>query len=159
MCQKALEAARQPAEKKLVIEILKRYPSVETLKQAVTAMQVPELKDDATQAVLAIAPKVKGGGDEVKALLAKAGLDKVKLEIVKAEYGSGATQKDVTEILQKQVGDLPLIALVSPSYNTSFGGDPTPGSVKQLKVQYKLNGKSGEVSFAEDALLVFPMPK
>ncbi len=159
MCQKAFEAARQPAEKKLVLDVLKRYPSVETLKQAVNALQVPELKDDATQAVLAIAPKVKGGGEEVKTLLAKAGLEKVKLEIVKAEYGSGATQKDVTEILQKQVGDLPLLALASESYNTSFGGDPLPGSVKLLKVQYKINGKAGEVSFAEDALLVFPMPK
>ena len=159
MCQKAFEAARLPAEKKLVLDVLKRYPSVETLKLAVSAIQVPELKDDATQAVLAIAPKVKGGGDEVKALLAKAGLEKVKLEIVKAEYGSGGTQKDVTEILQKQVGDLPLLTLASESYNTSFGGDPTPGSVKQLKVQYKLNGKAGEVSFAEDALLVFPKPK
>ena len=159
MCQKAFEAARQPAEKKLVLDVLKRYPSVETLKQAVSAMQVPELKDDATQAVLAIAPKLKGNGEEVQALLAKAGLEKVKLEIIKAEYGSGATQKDVTEILQKQVGDLPLLALASPSYNTSFGGDPLPGSVKLLKVQYRINGKAGEVSFAEDALLVFPMPK
>ncbi len=159
MCQKAFDASRQPAEKKLVLDVLKRYPSVETLKQAVSAIQVPELKDDATNAVLAIAPKVKGGGDEVKALLAKAGLEKVKLEIVKAEYGAGATQKDVTEILQKQVGELPLLTLASESYNTSFGGDPTPGSVKLLKVQYKLNGKAGEVSFAEDALLVFPMPK
>ncbi len=159
MCQKAFEAARQPAEKKLVLDVLKRYPSVETLKQAVSAMQVPELRDDATQAVLAIAPKLKGNGEEVQALLAKAGLEKVKLEIIKAEYGSGATQKDVTEILQKQVGDLPLLALASESYNTSFGGDPLPGSVKLLKVQYKINGKAGEVSFAEDALLVFPMPK
>ena len=159
MCQKAFEAARQPAEKKLVLDVLKRYPSVETLKQAVSALQVAEVKDDATQAVLTIAPKVKGGGDEVKSLLAQAGLDKVKLEIVKAEYGSGATQRDVTEVLRKQIGDLPLIALASESYNTSFGGDPTPGSVKLLKVQYKLNGKAGEVSFAEDALLVFPTPK
>ncbi len=158
MCQKAFDAARQPAEKKLVLDVLKRYPSVETLKQAVSAIQVAELKDDAMQAVLTIAQKIKGNGEEVTALLAQAGLEKVKLEIVKAEYGSGATQKDVTEVLQKQVGELPLIALASPSYNTSFGGDPLPGNVKLLKVQYRINGKAGEVSFAEDALLVFPMP-
>lgn len=159
MCQKAFDASRQPAEKKLVLDVLKRYPSVETLKQAVNAAQVPELKDDATQAVLTIAQKLKGHGDEVKALLAQAGLAKVKLEIVKAEYGSGATQKDVTEILQKQVGELPLLTLAKESYNASFGGDPVPGSVKLLKVQYRINDKAGEVSFAEDALLVFPMPK
>ncbi len=159
MCQKAFDASRQPAEKKLVLDVLKRYPSVETLKQAVSAIQVPAVKDDATQAVLTIAQKIKGSGEEVKALLAQAGLEKVKLEIVKAEYGSGATQKDVTEVLQKQVGDLPLLALASESYNTSFGGDPLPGSIKLLKVQYRINGKAGEISFAEDALLVFPMPK
>ena len=38
-------------------------------------------------------------------------MEKVKLEIVKAEYGAGATQKDVTGVLQKQAGDLPMITL------------------------------------------------
>ncbi len=159
MCQKAFEAARQPAEKKLVLEILKRYPTVGTLKQAISAMQVADLKADATQAVLLIAQKLGSKGVDVSELLATAGLEKVKLEIVKAEYGSGATQKNVTEILQKQVGELPLLTLASPTYNASFGGDPVPGSVKLLKVQYKINDKAGEVSFAEDALLVFPIPK
>lgn len=159
MCQKAFDAAQQIAEKKLVIDVLKRYPTENTLKQAIKAMQIAELKDDATQATLVIAQKLSGKDVDVKALLTSAGLDKVKLEIVKAEYGSGATQKDVTEVLQKQVGDLPLITLVSASYNTSFGGDPAPGTVKQLKVQYRINGKSAESSFAEDALIVLPMPK
>ena len=45
MCQKAFEAARQPAEQKLVLDVLKRYPSTETLKLAIKAAQVPELKD------------------------------------------------------------------------------------------------------------------
>ncbi len=120
---------------------------------------MPELKDDATQATLLIAQKLGGKGVDVKELLASAGIEKMKLEIVKAEYGSGATQKDVTEVLQKQVGDLPLITLASASYNTSFGGDPLPGSVKLLKVQYTINGKAAEASFAEDALIVLPMPK
>lgn len=159
MCQKAFDAARQTAEKKLVLDVLKRYPSMETFKQAVAAIQVAELKDDATQATLVIAQKLSEKGADVKDLLAKAGLAKVKLEIVKAEYGSGATQKDVTDVIQKQAGDLPVITLVSASYNTSFGGDPLPGSVKQLKVQYKINGKAGEASFAEDALIILPMPK
>ncbi len=64
-----------------------------------------------------------------------------------AEYGAGSTQKDVTEVLRKQAGDLPLITLASSSYNASFGGDPVPGSVKQLKIQYRINGKTGEASF------------
>ena len=158
MCQKAFDTAQQTAEKKLVLDVLKRYPTENTLKQAIKSMQIAALKDDATQATLVIAQKLGSKGIDVKPLLANAGLDKVKLEIVKAEYGSGVTQKDVTAVLQKQVGDLPLITLVSASYNTSFGGDPAPGTVKQLKVQYRINGKQAESSFAEDALIVLPMP-
>lgn len=159
MCQKAFDESRQVAEKKLVLDVLKRYPSIDGMKLAIKAMQVPELKDDATQATLLIAQKLSGKGVDVKELLANAGMEKMKLEIVKAEYGAGATQKDVTEILQKQVSDLPLISLESGSYNASFGGDPLPGSVKLLKVQYKINGKAAEASFEEDALIVLPMPK
>ena len=159
MCQKAYDASRQTAEKKLVVDILKRYPSIDNLKMAIKLIKVAELKDDATQATLLIAQKLGGKGVDVKDLLANAGIDKMKLEIVKAEYGSGATQKDVTAVVQKQVGDLPMITLVSASYNESFGGDPLPGSVKQLKIQYRINGKQAEAAFAEDALIVLPMPK
>ncbi len=158
MCQKAFDAASQTAEKKLVLDVLKRYPSTDTFKLAAKAMQVPDLKDDATQATLVIAQKLSEKGIDVKELLATVGLAKVKLEIVKAEYGSGANQKDVTDVIQKQAGDLPVITLVSASYNTSFG-DPLPGSTKQLKVQYKINGKVGVASFEEDALIILPMPK
>ena len=159
MCQKAYDAARQTAEKKLVLDVLKRYPTEAGLKQSIKAMKIADLKDDATQATLVIAQKLGGNGIDVKPMLATAGLDKVKLEIIKGEYGAGATQKDVTAVLQKQVADLPFLTLESGSYNASFGGDPAPGSVKQLKVQYKLNGKAGETTFAEDALMIFPVPK
>jgi HEAT repeat protein len=159
MCQTAFDAARQTAEKKLVVDILKRYPTVDNLKMTIRLMKVPDLKDDATQAMLVIAQKLSGKGIDVKELLATAGIEKMKLEIVKAEYGSGATQKDVTAVLQQQAGELPIITLTSASYNTSFGGDPLPGSTKQLKIQYKINGKAAEASFAENALIVLPMPK
>ncbi|HEV3344011.1 MAG TPA: PBS lyase [Pirellulales bacterium] len=159
MCQKALDACRQPAEQKLVLEVLKRYPSEQTLKLALKLLPAPELKDDATQTALAIAQKLPNQGDVVRDLLSKAGLEKVKLEIVKAQYGAGETQKDVTEALKKQAGDVPMITLASSSYNEAFGGDPVPGTVKQLKVQYKINGKAGEASFAENAVILLPMPK
>lgn len=159
MCQKAFETAKQPAERKLVLDVLKLHANIETLKLAIKYVQIPELKDDATAAVLAISQKLSGKGGEVKELLAKVDFGKVKLEIVKAEYGAGANQRDVTEVLQKQVADLPMITLASDSYNGSFGGDPSPGSVKKLRVQYKINGKSAEATFDENALIVFPMPK
>ena len=159
MCKKALDACRTPAEEKLVLEVLKRYPSEAGLRLALKALQVPELKDDATQTALAIAQKLPGKADVVRDLLSEAGLEKVKLEIVKAQYGAGNTHKDVTEAVKKQAADVPMITLASSSYNEAFGGDPVPGTVKQLKIQYKINGKAGEASFAENAVILLPMPK
>lgn len=159
MCRQATAVAKSPAEHKLVLEVLQRYPSIETMKLAVQAISNSDIKDDASAAVLVIAQKLGGKESEVAELLAKAGFDKVKLEIVKAEYGSGSTQRDVTAILKKQVGDLPLLVLPAKDYNASFGGDPVPGSVKQLKIQYRLNGKAGEATYAENALIVLPVPK
>ena len=158
MCEKAFEASRQSTEQKNILEILKRYPSPETLRLAVKATQNAELKEEATQAVLTIAQKI-GASSETNEILAKIGLEKVKLEILRAEYGSGSTQKDVTDILRKQASDSQLIYLESSNFNSSFGGDPTPGVAKKLKVQYRINGKMGEVTLDENALIVLPMPK
>lgn len=75
MCKSAMDAARQPAEQKLVIEVLKRYPHIEMLKLAVKAAQSPDLKTDASAAAKAIAEKLPKTA-EVTQILAKAGLDK-----------------------------------------------------------------------------------
>ncbi len=159
ICRNAFEVARRPADQKYVLEVLKLTPSVESLKLAIKAIQMPELKDDATQATLVIAQKIGDTAPETKELLSTAGIEYVKLEIVKAEYGAGAMQKDVTSILQSLVGDLPILTLPKANYNTSFGGDPAPDKPKQLKIQYKLNGKAGEATFAENALIIFTAPK
>ncbi len=37
-------------------------------------------------------------------------------------------------------------------------GDPLPGVVKQLKIQYRINDKPGEASFAENATIMLPTP-
>ncbi|MCP4783776.1 MAG: PBS lyase [Fuerstiella sp.] len=159
MCRNAMNATRRPAERKLALDVLILHPSIDGLKVAVSAMKVASLKDDATAAALAIAQKVGGKGIDVSALMATAGLDAVELEIVKAQYGAGATQKDVTAVLRKGASNTPMITLVSGSYNTSFGGDPSPGVVKQLNVEYRINGKDGKASFAENALIILPMPE
>jgi HEAT repeat protein len=75
MCKNALEAARQPAEKKLVLEVVQRYPNVEMLKLAVKAAQSPDTKDDGKAAAQAISQKLRKT-DEVREVLSKAGLDK-----------------------------------------------------------------------------------
>ena len=159
MCRNAFDATRRPAERKLVLDVLKLHPSAPGLKLAVEAMKIPALKATATPVALVIAQKVGGKGSDVSKLLSGVGLDKVKLEIVKARYGVGTKQKDVTAVLRKLASDLPLITLRTTSYNTSFGGDPAPGIVKQLKIQYRINGKTGEASFPENALIILPMPK
>jgi HEAT repeat protein len=159
MCQNALDASGRAAEQQLVLTVLERHPSPDALAVAIRARQVPALKEDATRAVLAIIQKLGDKAGDVRELLAKLGLDPMKVEIIKAEYGAGTQQKDVTEVLQRQVRDVPLITLPSPSYSASFGGDPVPGTVKQLKVQYRINGKAGEASFPEDGIVMLPMPK
>ncbi|MEQ9408908.1 MAG: hypothetical protein RIK87_14320 [Fuerstiella sp.] len=159
MCEQALNATRRTAEHQLVLDVLQLHPSTDGLKLAIAAMKRPGLKDDATRAALIIAQKIGGKGVDVSELLAGAGLDKVKLEIVKAEYGAGAAQKDVTDVIRKQAGDLPVITLVSASYNASFGGDPSPGVVKKLRIQYRINDQPAEASFAENALIILPPPK
>jgi len=75
MCKNAMEAARQPAEQKLVLEVLQRYPNVEMLRLAVNAAKVPEVKDDAAAAAKAISQKL-GNKAEVREIMSKAGLDK-----------------------------------------------------------------------------------
>ncbi|WP_425614376.1 HEAT repeat domain-containing protein [Anatilimnocola sp. NA78] len=159
MCLRAMEAAKAPADKKLVLVVLQRYPSEANLKMALSSMQVADLKEDATATAMSIAQGLASKGVDVKDQLAKAGIEKVKVEIVKAEYGGDSGKKDVTAILQKRATDMPLITLPETTYNKSFGGDPAPGSDKKLKVQYKLNGKPGEVTFAEGALIMLPTPK
>src|SRR5262245_1704797 len=70
MCQTALDATRQPTEQKLVLDVLKAYPSVDGLKLAVKAAQNSELKSDAAAAAQAISDKLPKT-PEVRELLSK----------------------------------------------------------------------------------------
>ena len=134
--------------------MLQRYPSVDTLRLAVEAAKDPELKSDAGAIALSIAQQI-GGAADAQQLLAQIGQKPVKITIKKAQYGAGEQWKDVTQVVQKQVRDLPLIVLPSSSYNAAFGGDPAPGVVKQLKIDYELDGKPGQATFREnDAILL-----
>lgn len=159
MCQTAYSACRTTAERKLVVDVLKRYPSDATLKLAIQAVEVPELKNEAADALLAIGTKLPGHEPEIVAALDKAGIKKLDIEIVKAEYGEGSRQKDVTAIVRRQVVGVPAISLPVAEYNRAFGGDPAPGAPKKLKIQYRINGKSGEATFDENAAILLPVPK
>jgi hypothetical protein len=159
MCRQALATAQRPAEKKLVLEVIGRYPNAAMLSLALEATKIPELKNEAVAVALLIAEKTGGRSAQLQKMLSEMGQGTVKIEIVKAEYGAGANVKDVTTILRKHVHDFPVIILPSPNYNSTFGGDPASGVVKLLKIQYRMEGKLGEASFHEDASIVLPKPK
>ena len=158
MCRTALEKADRDADKRLVLEVLLRYPSEEMQAIAMEAAKVPALKEQALLVVMGMASKGINRAELGRAL-AQAGHTPVELEIVKAEYGAGAKIKDVTATLRKHAKNYRIIFLPSASYNQSLGGDPAQGIVKQLKIKYRIDGKEGEVSLNENATIVLPMPK
>ena len=158
MCRTALETADRDADKRLVLEVLLRYPSEAMQAIALDAAKVPALKDEALLVVMGMASKDSNRAELGRAL-AQAGHTPVKLEIIKAEYGAGAKTKDVTAILRQYAKNYRIIFLPSASYNESFAGDPAEGIVKQLKIKYRIDGKEGEVSLSENATIVLPIPK
>jgi HEAT repeat protein len=159
MCRTVLQTAKRDAEKKLILEVLERYPSVEMLRLAIEVGKIPALKNDAAAVSLLIAEKIGGNSADVQNLLAQVGHEPMKIEVIRAEYGAGTKFVDVTRTLIPRVRDFPLIVLPSSNYNASFGGDPAPGVVKQLKIQYRINGKAGEATFQENATIMLPVPK
>ncbi len=159
MVRKALKASTRPDEQRLALTALEHHPSLDGLQVAVEATKNPAIKPDAARTAAVIAQKLGGKSADAQKLLDKAGIEPMKIEIVKATYGAGATQQDVTAAIKRNVHGSPVIALPSPSYNESFGGDPVPNTPKQLRIEYRLNDKPGEASFAENAAIVLPVPK
>ncbi len=159
MCRAALNAAQRDEERKLVIEVLQRYPGAETLRLAIELLEVPSLKDDAMATAFVIAKRGRAEPAQIQKLLAHMQQSPMKVEIVHAEYGAGKKVRDVTDILRKHAGNFPVIALPGASYNTSLGGDPAPNTPKELKIQYRIDGKPGEVTLRENATIVLPMPE
>ena len=58
MCREALQAAQRAEEKKLALEVLRRYPTAKGLALAAGAVRDPELRADAAVAAVEIAEKV-----------------------------------------------------------------------------------------------------
>ena len=159
MCRTALEKAQRDEDKRLVLEVLLRYPSKEMRAIAAAAAKIPALQDEASLVMTGMDQGKGVDRAELGKILAQAGHKPVKLEILKAEFGAAGKIKDVTEILRRHAKSFRVIFLPSTSYNESLGGDPAPGAVKQLKIKYRIDGKDGEVSLNENAMIVLPMPK
>jgi HEAT repeat protein len=157
MCRTVLKVAERDEDKALVLEILLRYPSDEMQEIALEAAKIPALKEQALFVAMGMASKGTNRAELGKAL-AQAGQKPVNVEILRAEYGAGEKVKDVSAVLRKFVKNYRIIFLPDMNYNKSFG-DPAPGVVKQLKIRYRIDGKEGEATFSENAMIVLPMPK
>ncbi len=159
MCRQAFEKAVRLDEQKLVLDVLKIHPSAEGLALAIQAQRVAALKTDATVAASQIAQKLGGKAGDIASIMNAGGMKPVKLKIVKAGYGADGISKDVTAVIQKNAGSLPWINLSGRGYNATFGGDPVPGKVKKLIIQYVMDGKQGTASFDENAPILLPQPE
>lgn len=73
MCVKALNAAKNVAEQKLVLEVLQRYPNMRTLKIAIDATQMPAIQNEARGVAKAIGQKL-ADNTEARQLLKDSGL-------------------------------------------------------------------------------------
>lgn len=71
MCKNAYDACRQTEERRLLLEVLKRNPNVETLKLAVKLSDDPKLKAEALSVTKEIAKKLPGNS-EAQQILSKA---------------------------------------------------------------------------------------
>jgi HEAT repeat protein len=159
MCRTALKTADRDEDKRLVLEVLLRYPTAESRAIALEATHNPALKDEALLVLMGMSHQRGMNRAELGRILAQAGHKPVKLEIIKAEFGAGATFRDVTAILRRHAGNYRVIFLPGATYNEALGGDPTPGIVKLLKIKYRINGREGETSLGENAPVVLPVPR
>lgn len=73
MCATAMQACKRDNERKMVLDVLQRYPSRGTLEIALSATQSGGIRDEAKAAAKQIGEKLKNDA-EAQALLKKAGL-------------------------------------------------------------------------------------
>jgi len=158
MALAAIDIADRDDEKRLILDAAGRYPSVTMLEIAAQMSENPTLKAESQAAAIAIAQKIKST-PRVQELLGRLDLQEMEIEIIRASYGAEDEQVDVTARLQKQVGKLPIILLDNPAYNSNFGGDPAPGKLKKLRIEYRIDGRDGKAVFDENASIVLPLPE
>ena len=73
MCAAAMQACKQDNERKMVLDVMQRYPSRGTLELAIDATQAGNVRDEAKAAAQKIGEKLKDDA-EAQAMLKKAGL-------------------------------------------------------------------------------------
>lgn len=87
-------------------------------------------------------------------LLSSFSFGQANLQIIRATYGDGNTVRDVTAAVQAKVQNNAVLRV--QAMPDALGGDPVPGALKTLWVQYNFNGQTGEISAQDGAWIVLP---
>jgi len=92
---------------------------------------------------------------EAKSTTGHAGVTSSKIEVGHAEYAAvdGSTSVDVTEKIATMAKSGHLDVMVN---NDAMGGDPAPFHVKELRIDYTLNGEPGHTVVHENDKLTLP---
>lgn len=81
------------------------------------------------------------------------GRSATELRVLRASWGAGGQQRDVTSQLNQQVQGNRLNVAVNDG---SMGGDPAPGAEKRLRVVYMFRGLRYETNVPEGGVLALP---
>lgn len=143
------------------------WTTVTNAMQRLTSSEVDVTGPSNYDAVLPLPPVTLGFYRDIGVLAFKAPADEAKtvsdpesppakLEIIHAVYeaGDGGGFADVTARLAGLIQSGHKSVMAS---NGDLGGDPAPGSVKELKVELTLDGQPATVTVDEGNALVFPV--
>lgn len=110
-----------------------------------------------SQLVIESPPKINQSGGQEQITVAEATETRITggesiLEIIKAEYWTPKARFDITEELKRKIADNKLEIIAS----NDIKGDPDPGTVKKLSIEYKFNGITLIKEFTEGDNVVIP---
>jgi len=116
------------------------------------------LNFDPAGSVFVIFRHATDGADHIVAISDSSDAERVttpKLEIQHAVYAAtnSAEEMDVTAKISELARDGQIVVAAS---NDLFGRDPAPGHVKELRVDYSLDGKPGHAAVRENETLALP---
>lgn len=90
--------------------------------------------------------------DRSGAMPGQSGSPQTILTIISAKYGAATTYSDVTYVLRQRVDGSGLHVVAG----NQLAGDPCPGVVKELVIEYELSGQRHSKTVKEDEMLSIP---
>lgn len=138
--------------------MLKIAKERDRLVSELNKLMVAEGKKGNVDGVIAIKAKMDKMQAESAEEARKAGTDllgnKIAFQIVSAKYGAGTIWKDCTEVVQKAVKRDKVEMSATDVFNAV--GDPAPFVVKQVVIEYIINGEHKTGTFPENSQIRLP---